>query len=64
MFAQRALDTVNQEVINLAREQSIDLMRQIFEALSEDVIKFSWKEPANQAEILTDDFATSRNEHD
>ena len=64
MFVQRALDNSSQEVINLAREQSAELMRQIFETLSEGVIKFSWKQAASKAELHQDDFKVLCNEHE
>jgi hypothetical protein len=56
MFAQGTLDNANQEVINLRRERSTALMREIFEALSEGVIKFSWKQSDRSAEQRIHEF--------
>jgi hypothetical protein len=57
MFAQSTLDNANPEVINQAGEQSTALMRQIFEALSEGVIKFSWKQSDGAEQLIACDHA-------
>ncbi len=60
MFAETSLLETNQEVISLEREQSTALMKQIFETLSEGVIKFSWKQADAKAEMLAYEFLAAR----
>lgn len=64
MFAETVLRNVGREVVSPEREQSTALMKQIFEALSEGVIKFSWNRPESNTDLFSYEFRSCQKEED